>query len=610
MKISTVQLPQLNDLILENFTDSIIIIDLEGKIQYWNKGAEEIFHLKAEEVIGKGVDVLYNTDPVESKKYFQKVLEEKEVKNEWEGTRKDGSKFWLLVKTTLLKDKDGETIGYLGVSKDITEKKEFEQKVIKNESRYRKLLESAPVAIIVIQNNKIEFANKAAANLVQAENIEQLYSHQLMDFVHPDSKANVANRIVAVMSGEEITISEHKVIDLKGNIKEIESIGSLIDYEGKPAIQVIMHDISERNKAIAALKANEEKLTKITNEVPGIVYQLSVNKEGKTLIEFISNSKKFKIAEINRIAKIEDVYPYIYPTDLENFKLSIRNSIANKSSWDHEFRFIYNNATSWVRGTSAVEEVENGTLKYTGFLKDINERKKIEQEIQKKNEKLNQLTQHLEKIRDEEKRKISREIHDGIGQELTGIKLELFWLKKKLAELENNNTLPVISKKVDHLIEIVGNTIENTRRIAHDLRPVLLDNLGLIPALEWLIQNFSNWNNIECISKLDLNGLELSQDATNTIFRIFQESLNNISKYAGADKTYISLVSDDENIIINIKDNGVGINLNELEHTNKLGLFNIKERVRDYNGEFNLNSKLGTEIEISLPIKNIIALNE
>ncbi|RLD26816.1 MAG: hypothetical protein DRI54_02160 [Bacteroidetes bacterium] len=223
--------------------------------------------------------------------------------------------------------------------------------------------------------------------------------------------------------------------------------------------------------------------------------------------------------------------------------------------------------------------------------------------------RLRELFKRIEHIRDDEKKRISLEIHDQLGQELTAAKLGLFWLKQNIIinSKENKNDCKPLLSKIEELIDLSGKTIKTIRRIAHQLRPVVLDDLGLFPAIEWMVKNFEDSTDISCSFNHDLSDELIGKDFSSVAYRIVQEGLTNIMRHSNAKYCGIDFKMNKENLHLDIWDNGKGFDMRENKETNKLGLFGIIERIKPYNGQMQIESEPGggTRIIIRVPSENI-----
>jgi signal transduction histidine kinase len=222
----------------------------------------------------------------------------------------------------------------------------------------------------------------------------------------------------------------------------------------------------------------------------------------------------------------------------------------------------------------------------------------VNEELQSSLEQLHQLTQYIEKVREEERVAISRELHDDLGQALTAVRIDLGIIKQMIFDTE------VISK-INEVSKLVKNTIITVQRLTAKLRPQIIDDLGLEAAIEWYTKEFAQRNKIKVFLHLD-NELSISADASLSIFRIMQESLTNISRYARASRIDIWLSKDGDTISFSISDDGIGITEDEIKSRKSFGIIGMKERVASLGGSFKIcpGKEKGTEISINFPLNN------
>ena len=231
-------------------------------------------------------------------------------------------------------------------------------------------------------------------------------------------------------------------------------------------------------------------------------------------------------------------------------------------------------------------------------------RELAEQEALRINEELLALIRHVEEERDEEKRSLSRDIHDQLGQELTALKLGLFWIQGKLKAVDATSTIQEINDKIDDLVQLNTGTIQSVRNLAHSLRPVVLDQVGLSAGLESLVRDFNSRG--QCFCGLHCQEIPtLSEGMRTDIFRIVQETLTNISRHAEASLAYVRLNAMDNALLLEIGDNGIGMQLdNDINKPiQSLGMVGMRERARNHQGEITIESELnkGTSISIFFP---------
>ncbi len=228
------------------------------------------------------------------------------------------------------------------------------------------------------------------------------------------------------------------------------------------------------------------------------------------------------------------------------------------------------------------------------------ERRKAVKELERSHEQLRNLAAHLQSTREEERKWIAREMHDELGQTLTALKMDLSVIKEKLA---SNQGIEIIGDMVKTDLELVNATIKTVKRLCTELRPSILDHLGLGAAIEWQAQEYTKRSGIECEFNMVPRDIIVDGKHSIALFRIFQESLTNVLRHARATRVTATLRDQGDNVVLEIADNGVGIKDEQLSKANSFGLLGIRERVQICNGEMLIagNQNDGTKITVIIP---------
>jgi len=232
--------------------------------------------------------------------------------------------------------------------------------------------------------------------------------------------------------------------------------------------------------------------------------------------------------------------------------------------------------------------------------KDISDRRRSEQELMESHERLRDLATNLQVVREEERGRIAREIHDELGQALTALKMDVHWLSHRFPTEEQS-----INKKMSAMSTLINNTVRAVKRISSELRPILLDDFSLSAAIEWHAEEFSKRTGIQCQIVSDPEEIVLEQASSIAIFRIFQETLTNVARHADASEVKVILKKNTTNFEMVIHDNGKGITKQEICEPRSFGLTGMRERVHYLGGEINIHGyeTHGTTVKISLPIR-------
>jgi signal transduction histidine kinase len=228
-----------------------------------------------------------------------------------------------------------------------------------------------------------------------------------------------------------------------------------------------------------------------------------------------------------------------------------------------------------------------------------NERKRAEDKLRRSLEQLRALSVYLQYVREDERIRISRQVHDELGQALTGLKMDLYWLTSRLPK-----KFRTVHEKTKAMSAHIDATIQTVRRIATELRPGILDDLGLVAAIEWQAQEFQKRTGIECVVTSDLKDPILDQDLNTAFFRIFQETLTNIIRHAQATRVEVHLQQEESTLVLEVKDNGRGISEAELNDTRSIGVLGMRERAALLQGELQISGVpgQGTTVAVRIPL--------
>lgn len=231
-------------------------------------------------------------------------------------------------------------------------------------------------------------------------------------------------------------------------------------------------------------------------------------------------------------------------------------------------------------------------------IRDITERKQVEAEREQLTEQLRQLTGHLQTAREEERTYIAREIHDELGQSLTALNMDLAWLSNQLPR----DRIAWLDK-IGAMSNLVGSMVQQVQRIATELRPGLLDKLGLVAAIEWQAQDLAKRTGLTCELQLTEQELVLDPNLATTLFRIVQEALTNIVRHAEASKIQIQLTNQPDSLTLTVRDNGRGIDPAQVSNPYSLGLTGMRERARAWDGDIVIEGipGRGTTIVVRIP---------
>jgi PAS domain S-box-containing protein len=249
---------------------------------------------------------------------------------------------------------------------------------------------------------------------------------------------------------------------------------------------------------------------------------------------------------------------------------------------------------------SISQHSESGRRHFTVILRDVTERARADEALRRSREELRELSAAAHTAREQERRRVAQELHDELGQALTALKLDVAWM---LGHLSAGS--PTLADKLDAMQGQLDATVAATRRISSDLRPLMLDDLGLIPAAEWLAQNFSERTGIPCNLRIRPPDMELAEPHASALYRILQESLTNVARHAEANRVDIAIERIDGALKLTVRDDGRGFSTVEVRTQKTYGLLGLRERTVLLGGEANIASEpgRGTTIEVRIPLE-------
>jgi len=381
----------------------------------------------------------------------------------------------------------------------------------------------------------------------------------------------------------------------------VEITGTLIqDSWGQPAGYVGMtRDITERKGAEDAIRQSEETyraIFKSTGTAMVIIEEDTTISLANSEFEHLSGYSREDIEgkrSWTEFALQEDIYRIM--------KYHVLRRMHGGTA-PRNYDFCFRDRHGRLRDLYVTATLLPGTRKSLISLLDITETKKTSEELKISQEQLRNLHKHSQDVRERERTRIAREIHDELGQVLTALKMDLSYLAKKLPPDPAS-----LSTKVDHMLTFVDMTIQSVKRITMDLRPGLLDHLGLVAAMEWQAGEFQNRTGIRCSLTVEPDDIILRPDQATSVFRIFQEALTNVARHAQATKVRTSLITKGSIFEMTVGDNGIGITEEQIQSAKSYGLMGIKERAYFCGGKAGISGKKGkgTTVVISIPVDDV-----
>lgn len=586
-----------------------VYIRKDDKIIYANPRFAEISGYTIEEIY-ENVETLNEISKDDKEKIieYRKAYAEKKTNSlhyEFKGIKKDGTFFHGEVFGTSA-TLNGEDL-VIGTLIDITDRKEASEKVRLSEEALKVSIERfelvAKATNDAIWDWDIETdvltGNEIFCSLFDVPAGSKLKFNTFLDKVHEDDRDRLPINFTQALKNKETILTEQFRFKVKNDKYRVLNDRAYILYDkNNKAYRMLgaMQDFTEMKEAEELLITSENKYKLLFNENPLPMWILSED-DGKFLdannaaINYYGYSKEEFLQ-----MPIIDLHPK-NDVEYEAWKNRKDDKRYEEMNWEHQKKdgtIIKVNIIS----NKIIYEGKKATL---SLANDITAQYQAEEKLQKSAEAFRELASNLETIRESERTHMAREIHDELGQQLTGLKMDISWINKRVKSDD-----VAVQQKMQETIQLIDKTVITVRRIATELRPSILDDLGLISAMEWQSDEFEKRSEIKSIFTTNVGHITVSNEIATGIFRIFQESLTNVSRHSKGTEVLSSFKKEGNIITLTIVDNGVGFNEDEIAQKRTLGLLGMKERVGLINGTYQIKGKngngMGASVIITVPL--------
>jgi PAS domain S-box-containing protein len=511
--------------------------------------------------------------------------------------RPDGRVRTLEVRGEAVRDERGRVCGLIGTCQDVTERREREELI----QAYLEVGENIPIALtiwelapgdpphpVLVQFNrraKELGARKEMLGRMLRDLLPQVYETELPALLVNVARTGQVRMIDRITLGDRVYAT--RIFPVRGR-----RVGLAFD------------DVTEHVQAQTALQEAKEELQQLVESVQAIVWRADPRNGRFT---FVSREAEALLGYPVKRWLDEPAFwaDHLHPEDREWATSFHTRALEQARDHAFEFRMIAaGGQVVWLRDVVRVIAHGGAARECVGVMFNVTSRREAEEDLRRSQRQLSDLSAHVEWAREEERRTISREIHDELGQALTALKMDLALLRSKLRVGGAGVAPEVLGERLEGMSKLTEDTIERVRRLARELRPGVLDDLGLEAAIEWQAQDFEARSGIACRVHSRLGDLKLPWPLSTAFFRTFQESLTNVARHAHARRVEVFLGHKGNRLTLEVSDNGRGISEEAVAGAKSLGLLGMRERARRLGGQFAISGGLGrgTTVTLSVPL--------
>ncbi len=573
-------------LILHAMQEKLIFLDPDMKIQWTNRAVQEISGMREQQMVGKPCYEVYHQ--------FHEPCRNCPSIRALNSGQEEHSEVWFYDRLYLLRAyplmDHGSIKGILEVGEDITERRKTEELLKQSERKFRMFFDENNAVKLIInpETGRIKSANKSAKAYYGYQDLESKYIQQINQLPDEQVKHEMQQ---AYYNNKNLFYFNHELAS--GEIRDVEVHSTTLEIDQTKYLYSIIHDITDRRKAEEALRESENKFKKIVNSLPQFVSYVDRDEiyryVNQTYLNWFGLQEQqivgHHLAQVIGQKSYEQSLPYI-------------RRVFNGEQVNYHEHFHYpSDLEAHMDGTLIPQFDQQGRVEgYYAILSDITPYVENQRLLEDSRNRLRVLSAYQQNLLEKERSYIAREIHDELGQNLTAIRMGLSMLKKQVQGQQ-----PKLSAKTEEINQITEDTITQIKKLSTELRPRLIDDMGLVAAIEWYTNHFEKRSNIYCHLEMPEDDVEFSKNMAIHLYRILQEALTNVYKHAEASRVDLLLEQRSQQVHFRIQDNGIGLEKNDQNKNNSLGIMGIEERVRLMNGDLKINGQNGTTLDIWIP---------
>jgi len=592
-------------LLVESVSDyAIYLLERDGRVASWNAGAERIKGYRADEIVGRSFSQFYTPEDRAQglpEQTLSQARREGRFQSEGWRLRKDGSRFWAMVVIDTVRNDAGEVIGFAKITRDISERREMEQRLRESEERMRAFTAHSPALMCMKdRDGRYRFANDRFLERYHLRPDQVLGRTDAELFPRRQALAAAAHDAEVLARGEPLQYEERASV-ADGQRVSLVSKFPVFDASGAvAAIGVVASDITDRRVTEQALREQRTLLAE-AQKIAGLGSWEWDPDSGR-----VSWSEElyriFGVTQQDVPPSFENYLERLHPEDRQQSGAMVARALIDNRPFSMLERVVRpGGEVRYVRSQGDVVRNERGKpIKVLVACLDITDQRHSESALRQAAQDLHGLTRRLVQAEEVERRRLARELHDRVGQSLSALNINLDIISRDSGALS-----PALRQRLEDSLGLVDGTLQSIEGVMADLRPPLLDEYGLAAALGWHSEEFSRRTGVQ-VTVTDRTpdaGKAARPEAAVALFRIAQEALNNVLKHAQAKSVRIDVSATDEELVLDVHDDGRGFDPRAARR-GRWGMTTMRERAEAAGGQLHVDATpgQGTRIHARVPL--------
>lgn len=580
--------------VFDNAPTGMAVIAPDGEVLQVNRALMRTLGYREEDVVGRRAQEFMHPDDVSAAEQFMEAAlrgEREGFEFECRQIHRDGHVVWSFVGAFLERDRENQPRRFIVYQTDVTEQRAAEAALRASEYRFRRLTDSMVAGVLMAEGNRIVYVNDAVSTITGFSR-DELLQMTTWDIVHPEDRAVARARIAARFDGMPLTPRhEYRVLTKSGGTRWIDVSVVMLDVDGSRVMLGTAFDVTERRLAEESLRESEARYRGLVDSQRELILRFDLT----GIVTFANEAycTAYGVRQADVIGK--PFWPLVHPDDAVVVRAAVAAAMHPPYRAEAEVRSQMTTGWRWVHWEGGgIVDASGAVVEVQSAGRDVTERRRAQdalqaslEDLRRSEDKLRQLSQRQLAIREEERKRLSFDLHDDVCQELVGVAILVDSVVGRLGPDAPAEALADLERSTRYLREVV----DHLRVLARELRPIVLKDLGLEGSLRMLTTGRSNARtSVATVVEGPIPRLEEWREVG--VYRIAQEAVSNAVRHADASRVTVTLLAEGDWLRLEVRDDGGGFDVDD-EDADAFGLTSMQERAQTLGARFTVRSTPG-----------------